>query len=208
MRSGETLDPSAEIEGHQPRRWGMGDAAAGLLLANICAVLGGSLILAATGNQSTDYEDLPLTMVAVLQVPLWLGYLGAPLWAARTKGNGIVADFGFRTRWMDAPIGLRSASPGVAVITLIPIFWRPATRRARTGQDSDVPPTWWAWCCWWRSSYGAPIIEEFLPWPTPPQCREAIRDGWALAATSLLFSDTPPVAQFPARQQQDRCSGF
>ena len=107
MRSGETLDPSAEIEGHQPRRWGMGDAAAGLLLANICAVLGGSLILAATGNQSTDYEDLPLTMVAVLQVPLWLGYLGAPLWAARTKGR-IVADFG-KTRWMDA-IGLRSAS--------------------------------------------------------------------------------------------------
>ena len=114
MRSGETLDTSDEIEGHQPRRWGMGDAAAGLLLANVCAVLGGSLILAATRNQSTDYEDLPLTMVAVLQVPLWLGYLGAPLWAARTKGNGIVADFGFRTRWMDAPIGL---AIGVATLS-------------------------------------------------------------------------------------------
>ena len=206
MRSGETLDTSDEIEGHQPRRWGMGDAAAGLLLANVCAVLGGSLILAATRNQSTDYEDLPLTMVAVLQIPLWLGYLGAPLWAARTKGNGIVADFGFRTRWMDAPIGLAiGVATQVALIPLlyIPIFWltgdQDVSAPARGLTDRATDPVGVALLVS-IVVVGAPIIEElFFRGLLLRSVEKRFGTRWALAATSLLFGAIHlQLPQFPA----------
>jgi membrane protease YdiL (CAAX protease family) len=45
-------------------------------------------------------------MTAVLQIPLWSGYLGMPLYAARFKGNGLVSDFGLRMKPRDVPIGV------------------------------------------------------------------------------------------------------
>ena len=88
-------------------RWGVGDALLGLLIANAAGLFVGAAILAATGyvQEGADGE-LPLTMIAVLQIPLWAGYLGMPLYAARRKGNGVVADFGFRMEWLDIPKGI------------------------------------------------------------------------------------------------------
>lgn len=103
-------------------RWGVGDALLGLLIANAAGLFIGAAILAATGyvQEGADGE-LPLTMIAVLQIPLWAGYLGMPLYAARRKGNGVVADFGFRMEWLDIPKGI-GAGLGTQIV-LIPLLY-------------------------------------------------------------------------------------
>jgi membrane protease YdiL (CAAX protease family) len=59
----------------------------------------------ATGGHY-EARTTPLWLVAVLELFLWLGLLGAPILAARTKGNGVVSDFGLRVRALDVPLGL------------------------------------------------------------------------------------------------------
>lgn len=190
----------------QPPNWGMGDAAAGLLLANVAAVLIGSLILAATGNGSTDSDDLPLTMVAALQIPLWLGYFGVPVWAARTKGNGVVADFGLRMRWMDAPIGLViGVLTQVALIPIlyVPIFWLTgeqdlsAPARGLTDRASDP---FGVVVLVAIVVIGAPIVEElFWRGLLLRSVEKRFGTGWAVAASSLLFGAIHlQFFQFPA----------
>jgi membrane protease YdiL (CAAX protease family) len=66
---------------------------------------------------------MPLSFTAVLQIPLWVGLLGVPIWATRTKGNGPVRDLGLRARWVDLPIG---AAIGVAAqFALVPLVYWP-----------------------------------------------------------------------------------
>lgn len=118
-----------------PVRWGMGDAALGLFLANLLAAVVGGIVLGALGFYDLlEPPDLDvvvkevvpvmsLGLTALLQVPLWTGYLGVPLWAARAKGNGVVRDFGFRMRWFDVPIGVGA---GLATqLVLIPALYLP-----------------------------------------------------------------------------------
>ena len=96
-------------------------------MANLAGAFVGAAILAATGNvDAAGLGTLSLTMVAVLQIPLWLGYLGAPVYAAKVKGNGVVRDFGLRMEPLDVLKGL-GAGLGTQLV-LIPlayvlIFW-------------------------------------------------------------------------------------
>lgn len=48
----------------------------------------------------------PLWLTALLQVPLWFGLGAIPIWFARKRGRGVVADLGLRMRAIDIPIGL------------------------------------------------------------------------------------------------------
>ncbi len=118
------MSANAEVptESLPPTRWGVGDAMAGLLIANAAALLIGAAILAATGYiEEGAASELPLTMIALLQIPLWAGYLGAPLWAAKRKGNGVVADFGLRMEGWDV---LRGIGAGLgAQIIAIPLLY-------------------------------------------------------------------------------------
>lgn len=86
--------------------WGLGDAIWGWVAAIVLgAVLGGVIILAA-GHGGDDQESLPLWLVAITQIPLWIGLLGAPLWAARKARSTVVDQFGLRFRAIDIPVGL------------------------------------------------------------------------------------------------------
>lgn len=123
-------DVTAAEETTRPPRWGLGDVWIGLAIAYGAAALGGSLILVAAaaidGQRTvTDLaEDLPLSLVALTQIPLWAGYLGVPWYAARRKGNGLVRDFHLSMRWFDAPLGL---IVGLATqLVLVPILYAPA----------------------------------------------------------------------------------
>jgi membrane protease YdiL (CAAX protease family) len=69
-------------------------------------------------------EDLPLSLVALTQIPLWAGYLGVPWYAARTKGNGLVTDFHLWMRWVDVPLGLIAGL--VTQLVLVPLLYAPA----------------------------------------------------------------------------------
>jgi len=129
------LPPTESTEGLKPIRWGMGDAALGLFLANLLAAVVGGVILALLGYyellEVPEGDELrkqvvpvmSLALTALLQVPLWTGYLGVPLWAARRKGNGVVRDFGLRMRWFDVPAGVGA---GLATqLILIPLLYFP-----------------------------------------------------------------------------------
>lgn len=186
--------------------WGVGDAVAGFLLANACAVVAGAVILAATGQGATPVNELSLAMVAVLQVPLWIGYLGAPLWAAGRKGHGIVEDFGFRMRWSDIPIGL---AVGVATQLLIipllyiPIFWltgdRDISAPARSLTDRATDPTGVVLLIL-IVVVGAPIIEElFFRGLFLRSVERRLGSRWALVVTSVVFGAIHlELLQFPA----------
>ena len=83
---------------------------------------------------STRLAPAPLWLVAVLQAFLWLGLLGAPVLAAKTKGNGVVEDFGLRFRPIDVPVGVVI---GVASqLVLVPLVPCPGSR---PGQGSRRP---------------------------------------------------------------------
>jgi membrane protease YdiL (CAAX protease family) len=113
---------SDELEtGVRPPTWGLGDAVVGFALGFVGSVLLGSIYVAVT-----DDLDPGLAERVALQIPLWTGLLGVPLWAARRKGNGARVDFGLTARWLDAPIGL-AIGAGLQLLVLpalyYPIFW-------------------------------------------------------------------------------------
>ena len=68
--------------------WGLGDARpwAGCV-AQVFAVIVGGLIVGAAGYSTTKVDSWPLWLVAVTQVPLWVGLVGAPVYAARVEGQ-------------------------------------------------------------------------------------------------------------------------
>jgi len=86
-------------------RWGMGDAVAATVIGIVVSAVVGGLVLGIAGVDSSD--DLALWALGVLQVPLWVGLAGVPIWASRKKGTGSLdRDFGLRMRWLDVPVGL------------------------------------------------------------------------------------------------------
>jgi membrane protease YdiL (CAAX protease family) len=100
----------------RPVRWGLPDAAIGWLVGLVGGAIAGTIVLAASG--ADDFDSLSLGWVAVAQLGLWLGLLGAPYLAARFKGNGMRRDFGLTATWSDAVVG------GLAgVVGQFAIFW-------------------------------------------------------------------------------------
>ena len=102
-----------------PRRWGLGDATVGYLVALVgSSVLGGAW-LTASGD-----DELTLGGLAVAQVGLWAGLLGAPIIAARRRGSGSLArDFGLVVHVRDAVVGV---PVGLACqLILVPLVYLP-----------------------------------------------------------------------------------
>jgi membrane protease YdiL (CAAX protease family) len=86
-------------------RWGLGDAAAGMLAGLLLSSFVASIWLGVTGD-----EQLTLGGLAVSQLGLWTGLGGSVLWASRRKGTGDLGeDFGWRLRPVDLLVGLLCA---------------------------------------------------------------------------------------------------
>jgi membrane protease YdiL (CAAX protease family) len=102
----------------RPVRWGMGDGVLGQVLALVVPGVVAVVAIAVAGRE--DLEDIPLWATALLQVPLWAGLLGAPLWATYLKGRrSLAADFGLRMRPVDVPIGLVAGFFGQIALLLV-----------------------------------------------------------------------------------------
>jgi len=87
----------------------------------VLSVLIGGLILSAGGWGSVG--EVPIWGLALLQIPLWSGYLVVTWLATRTKGNGLVSDLGLRSNALDVPTGLLI---GVATqLVLVPLLYFP-----------------------------------------------------------------------------------
>jgi membrane protease YdiL (CAAX protease family) len=118
-------------DGSGSPRWGLGDVVLGIVASMVLSLLLGSLIYGLFGWASSD--EVPVWGLALLQVPLWAGYLGVTLWATSTKGRGAVEDLGVAARWIDAPVGLLI---GLATqILVLPLLYLPIFEL--TGTDSD-----------------------------------------------------------------------
>lgn len=100
----------------------MVDAVWGWFLAVGLGALGGAVIIAAAGYRADAQAAWPLWLVAVTQVPLWVGLAGAPFVAARRASSNPVREFGFRFTVVDVPAGLVIGV--VAQLVLVPaISW-------------------------------------------------------------------------------------
>ena len=189
-----------------PPRWGLKEAFVGLIVAELAAVVGGALILMAAGRTGTDaVEDLPLSLIALLQVPLWLGLLGAPLYAAYRKGDGLRAEFGFRMVPRDIPVGLLwGALAQLVMVPLIylPLFWligredlsAPARELTDKAQGIGIALLLLV------VVVGAPIVEElFFRGLFLRALDRRIAAGWALVVSSAVFGVVHLMPlQFPA----------
>src|SRR6478736_7651859 len=102
--------------------WGLGDVVAGWLIAYISAVLIGGLLIAAAGY-SDHTDDIPLWLTAVGNLPLWIGFIAVPIWAAATKGNGWISDFHVWIKGTDVPLGI--AAGVAAQFILVPLVSAP-----------------------------------------------------------------------------------
>ena len=116
-------DPAA-VE--RPRRWGLGDAAIAFVVGVVLTNLVAALVLEATGRTGQDIDELPLSLVALFQVPQWAGTLGVTWLAVRWKGNGLVADLDLRVAPRDVPLGLALGT--VTQLLLVPLLYFPLLR--------------------------------------------------------------------------------
>ena len=129
-------------------RWGLTDALVGLVVSILLAGLVGGAVISARGDYTGKWSEhgaaagriaaqaagdgtltapklTPLWLITLLQVPLWVGMLGAVFYAA-SKGRGVVADFGLRMEKRDIGIGL--AVGFLAQVVVIPLVYWPLLR--------------------------------------------------------------------------------
>jgi uncharacterized protein len=150
------------------QRWGLGDVAAGIFTSMLLATFVGGLILSIMGW--TGDVAIPIWGLALLQIPLWGGYLGVTLLATTNKGTGLTLDLGLRSTGLDALIGL-----AIGVLTqliLLPLLYLPileltgtspdelsAPARELAGRAGDLP----GWILFAVIvGLGAPLVEEIF----------------------------------------------
>ena len=145
-------------EASATKRWGIGDAIGGWAVAQLASILaiagvitylgfpavagmGGAIGQAAGQSEIGSaldilsvYGDLPFEWQVALQIPLWVGLIGAPLYAARRKGTSLAVDFGLRVQRKDIPVGLVIGV--LAQLVLVPLVYVPL--RALGGSTEDV----------------------------------------------------------------------
>ena len=88
------LDPATQ-------RWGLPDVLLGWLMVQVIGQVVAGGVLITTGHAGDDMADLSLELVALIQVGLAFGFFIVPYAITKLKGNGPVADLGFRIRGGD-----------------------------------------------------------------------------------------------------------
>jgi membrane protease YdiL (CAAX protease family) len=127
----DIVEPSALAEpAMKPPRWGLGDVAVGLLLALVGGSITFSLAVSLSGDEA---DELGLAWVNIAQIGMWAALVGVPAWAAWSKGNGMVRDFGLRVKDWDVPKGAIVGLASQAV--LLPLVYLPIF--LLTDADSD-----------------------------------------------------------------------
>lgn len=118
----------------------MADVVVAFVVAQVASMIGFAVFAASEGVPMAELSSDSLTIgeVAILQIPLWLGMLGVPLLATRLRGNGPVADLGWRATLWDAPAGV---AIGVACqFVLVPLVTLPVFLLSDTDRDALEAP--------------------------------------------------------------------
>ncbi len=115
-------EPEAPASGN---RWGLGEAILGFAVGLLLSAVGASIAEAATGYRPSSNAPLPVAVTAADVAGLWVGLVGAALYASRVRGrHDLRRDYGFWIgRWWDLPLG---GAIGVACqYGLIPLLYLP-----------------------------------------------------------------------------------
>jgi membrane protease YdiL (CAAX protease family) len=184
----------------QVPRWGLGDAAVGLLVGWVATAVVVSLWVSAGGGQPSDTS---LGALAAGEAALWLGLLGAPVMASRRKGAGTLReDFGFSFRWTDPLIGVPIGV--VCQLLLVPLIYLPLQQfvskhdleePVRRVTDSAHGGGYIALTI--VVVVGAPIVEElFFRGLVLRSLQRRFGDAWAIVGSAVVFG----VAHFELLQ--------
>jgi membrane protease YdiL (CAAX protease family) len=196
-------------------RWGLADALVGLLVSILLAVAVGSAVVGARGDYTGKWSEhgaaagriaaqlategnvtppqlTPLWLLTLLQVPLWVGMLGAVLYAAR-KGGGL-GDFGLRMEPRDVPVGLVVGF--LAQVVLIPLVYWPLLRllgdpdvSAEARALTDRAHGFGVVLLVVLTIVGAPIVEElFFRGLLLRSLERRLRPVAAVAVSALVFA--------------------
>jgi membrane protease YdiL (CAAX protease family) len=187
--------------------WGLGDAALGFVLAYLLTVVFTPLVYRLTGQSlDTPNDQVPLSTLALQQVPFYGGMLALPLMASRYKGRGPITDFGLRMRWTDAPLGLGVGlvTQYAALLLYVPVLWwtsvttndisKPARELTDKAHGSGVVLLIVV------VAIAAPIVEEiFFRGLVLRSLQRRMSSRWAIVVSSALFGAAhfEPL-QFPA----------
>jgi hypothetical protein len=186
--------------GEQTPRWGLGDAAVGLLVGWVATAVVVAIWAGASGEKNANPT---LGALAAGEAALWLGLLGAPIWASRTKGAGSLAkDFGFAFRWTDAPLGLIAGL--LCQYVLVWLVYLPL-RQFVSQHDLEAPVRQVTDNAHGVSYFiltvvvvvGAPIVEElFFRGLVLRSLQRRFGDAWAVVGSAVVFG----VAHFELLQ--------
>lgn len=178
----------------------MGDAVAGWLLAQLSALVLGAFILAALGYPSgARQEDLSLGAIALLYPPLWIGFVGVPIWVAATKGRGWVEDFRVAVRGWDFPLGIVAGiATQLIVVPLVswPVLWAAGKSFDDLGAvarelGDKATGTGGAILLFLLVGVGAPIAEElFFRGLVLRSIERRFGTVWAVIGSSVVFGAT------------------
>jgi membrane protease YdiL (CAAX protease family) len=188
-------------------RWGLGDAAVAFILANVVAILLTPVAYWLTGQPpSKDFNEVPLSTVALMQAPYAGSMLAFALVVAWRKGRGPITDFGIGMRWIDAPVGivLGIATQYAATLLYLPfVRWdiittedieRPARELTDRAHGAGVLLLFLV------VAVLAPIAEEiFFRGLVLRSIERRLGTRWAIAGSAALFGAAhfEPL-QFPA----------
>ncbi len=121
-RPGVVNRPEAPASGN---RWGLGEAIAGFAVGLVLSAVTASIAEGVTGYRPSSTSGIPLAVTAADVAGLWLGLIGAVLFASRVRGQGdLRRDYGWGLgEWWDLPVG---AAIGLASqYILIPLLYLP-----------------------------------------------------------------------------------
>lgn len=185
-----------------PPRWGMGDAVLGWVIAQACAALALILVLQPAFGYSAEQvadKDVSLGFTSLTFPPLWLGFIGVPVWVAAVKGRGWVADYRVRLRAIDLPAG---AVAGLAAQFLLvpllsfPVLWLTGTDTDRLSEparelaDKATTPGG-VLLLFLMVGIGAPIAEElFFRGLLLRAIEKRFGTTWAVVGSSVVFGAT------------------
>lgn len=179
-------------------RWGLGEPAWGFVLAQVSGLILGSAVISLAGQQAgtADLATLPLWALVLQAPPLWIGFISAPVWAARHRGNSVRSDFKLTIRRGDV---LPAAAAGVfAQLVLVPAVSWPILRltgsteddlseTARTIIDKAASPAGVV-LLFAVVAIGAPIVEElFYRGLLMGAMEKRWATGLAVVGSSVLF---------------------
>ena len=160
----------------------------------------------AAGQMFSISVPPPLWLTALMQIPLWLGLGGAPIWFAIKKGKGVVADLGLRMKLTDAPIGLAvGVASQLVLVPLVYLALRPilgvkdvsAAARALTDRATDPLSIVLVFLI---VGIGAPIAEEIYFRGMAQRIFGRRLGSWAaiFAAAAFFAATHLQPLQFPA----------